>query len=265
MSRRAPKRAVASGLIAAAFMLCAAAPVAAAVPGPSAAASIVAAGDSSGDAPPLAFSTDGATWTASPPAALFSRGIVLVPGGAVSATVWVRNDAPDAGILVAALADIAASSADAAWAFGVTGADHRGAGLPRTAVESLVDCAHVVEARVLQPAEAVPITVTVDLSAAVTGAQAQNDHVAFAVQVGLTQATAGSGAVAGCPAVHVEIPAEPPATPAPSPSENPSGAPEPDSLAVTGGRMMLGGVAVGLAALALGGIVTAVARRKRRA
>lgn len=237
-------------------------------------ASILLLGSAPAQAAPeqLEFSSDGTAWSAAPPAALYSDGIRLVPGGVTTATIWVRNGAADSGILVAAIAGVEASSADAAWGFGITASDDAGAGMPRTAVEAVADCTQVVAPRVLAPGEALAITVAVDLSAAVTGDRAQNDHVSFDLRIGLTDAAAGVGAVVGCPAVPVEIPSEPtspgpapsvptPSDPTPPPTSPPSGE---GALPATGGQFTLGVVVVGLLTGAAGWMLMLLARRKRR-
>lgn len=205
----------------------------------------------------LEFSSDGSRWSPTPPVALYGDGIALVPGTAATSTVWVRNATADPGILVAAITDITASSADAARGFGVTTADSSGAGLARTEVGALTNCAHVVPTRVLGAGASVPITMTVDLSAAVTGDEAQNDHVSFALRVGLTDAAAGAGGVSGCPAVSVEIPSEAEAEAEAEPESS-------TALPTTGGRFGFTVLVGGLLAGGLGWSLLFLARRSRQ-
>lgn len=213
----------------------------------------------------IQFSADGASWSATPPAPLFPDGILLVPGDSTSMTVWVRNANPAAGVLVAAIGEVYASDEMAARGFRLAAHDNDGAGLSRTAFERLARCMHLVPARVVQPNEQVEITVVVDLSAALTGQQAQHERVSFELWFGLTDAAATQPPTSGCPADPIIVPGlpEPPpstTTPAPPTTIAPPSRPGGD-LARTGASVF-GVVAVGAALGGAGSLLTTIAARR---
>jgi len=199
----------------------------------------------------MEFSIDGSAWSPAPPAALFADGALrLVPGGSTAATVRVRNVQGEPGVLTAVLVDVQADGPDTAFGFGVAGGDGGGGGLARTPVAELGECVHVIAPRVLAAGEAVPITVTVDLGAYLTGAQAQGGSISFGLALGLHDPGVELPAF-GCSGPPVVIPSEP---------RDPG-----SQVALTGSELGARAVLVALGMGGAGCLLVLVARRRRRA
>ena len=218
------------------------------------------AGATSG-ATELEYSTDGIVWSALPPPALFDAPPVLVPGDALSTTVWLRNATVDPGRFSVVIRRISYDDAAFGAAVGVTGDDGAGGGMSRRALSSLGACALVIPARQLFPGESVPVTVTVDLSPGVTGASGQDGSFSFELAVGLRSDDV-SGPAYGCPGEPRGIPVGP-RDPVDEPDDDADDG-GPDSIALTGTELL--GRAL-LAATAMGGggwLLVLLARRRRR-
>lgn len=194
----------------------------------------------------LEFSTDGSSWSKAPPSALFPGTIRLVPGKSASSTVWVRSTRSSQVRLTAVLGEVTTSSSEAALVFHLSGGDGSGGGLPVTPAGEIDDCTELVPSRLLGSGEAVPITTTVSIPASVSGRIGQDESIRFVFQVALTDPQL-SQTPDGCPIDPTEIPSEP--------GEG--------TLSETGPSLVPQTLAVAIAALALGGLLVGLARRRR--
>lgn len=211
---------------------------------------------------PLEFSSDGISWSSTPPAALFPAGIALVPGDSISATLWVRNATKTPGVFVAALRNEQADSAEAAFGFGLNSSTDDTAALPRTAFDELGTCAHLVPARVLTGGEKLAIIITVDLDSSLTGSQAQNDRISFDVWFGLSDAAAMAVPPNGiCPLNSTIVPAVLSSGSALAGSVSANSSPH---LSGTGGEIALAAILVAVALGGAGWLLMLLTRRARK-
>lgn len=148
----------------------------------------------------LQFSTDGTTWTSAPPESLFHSGVVLVPGGSVSSTLYVRSTAQTPGVLSAGLTNVRVSDESAEKYFGVratadigTGTDGAGAGLDRTAVSDLEEYTRIGLPLTLAPGQGAQFTLAIDLDLRPDGTEAQNSAIGLDLALSFTDASAASG------------------------------------------------------------------------
>lgn len=199
----------------------------------------------------LEYSSDGATWTTSAPASVFPSAYALVPGDAVSSTIWVRSARPGLVRLTAVLADVATSSPDAGVVFELEGADSTGRGLPRTAAGSIRDCTELVPSRVLATGAVARITTTVSMPASVSGLDGQGESLDFELQLGLADLELPT-APGGCPFDATVIPS--------LPNSGGSGG----TIAHTGVELLPQTLAIAGGATAAGLILIGLARRRRR-
>lgn len=154
----------------------------------------------------LQFSTDGTTWTSSPPESLFHSGVVLVPGGSVSSTLYLRSTAQTPGVLSAALTNVRVSDESAEKYFGVratsdagTGIVGAGAGLDRTAVADLEEYTRIGSLLTLVPGQSAQFTLTIDLDLRPYGTGAQNSSIGLDLALSFTDASAAPGGQDGLP------------------------------------------------------------------
>jgi hypothetical protein len=147
-------------------------------------------------------SRDGVHFTEGLRGALITGGDALLPGGAVSADLWVRNPAPIAAALRIGARDVAPTSpqfADAvtltAWENGTEeGAPLSLSTLSKSASPS---CAVLLEPRLLQPGETTLVHLRFDM-ADVAGAIGQRETAALTLVVAMRDAEAGAFPDAGC-------------------------------------------------------------------
>lgn len=239
-------------------------------------AAAILAGASPASAAPvdgLEFSTDGTSWSAEPPAALYDAGIRWVPGDSRSTTVHVRNTHGTPVQFVAVLDGFTWSSPDAATAFLISGSDGRSGALAPTTIRTLPRCTELVVPRTLAAAEEYAFTVTTAFDPQTTGTTAQNSDVGFRVLLAATELGAPSPVPAcGTPLPPgkkvVVIPSEP-SDPEPVDPAEPAGTTDaPDAsgaLGATGvGAELLPTAAVAATAGLLGLLFLLLARRRRR-
>jgi len=199
----------------------------------------------------LEYSADGTTWTSTAPASVFPAAYALVPGDAVSATIWVRSARPGLARLTAVLADVTTSSPEAGVVFELEGADTTGRGLPRTAADRIRDCTELVPSRVLAAGAVARITTTVSMPATVSGLDGQGASLAFDLQLGLADLQLPT-TPSGCPFDATVIPS--------LPNSGGTGG----TIAQTGVDLLPQTLAIAGAATAAGFALLLLARRRRR-
>jgi hypothetical protein len=145
----------------------------------------------------LEFSTDGNTWSQTPPASLFSSSLRLVPGDALARTVYVRSTRSDPTALSVALADVSVSSPELGAALSVHAVAGSSAPLD-SSISALGACTPVVAAIPVARNQSIPITVSLTLATALHTTQAQNASVHFGLQIGLSD-VGSPVAPNGCP------------------------------------------------------------------
>ena len=213
------------------------------IAGPAASASAAAGG--------LEYSSDGATWTTSAPGSVFPTAYALVPGDAVSSTIWVRSARPGLARLTAVLAGVTTSSPEASAVFELEGADATGRGLARTAVGGIRDCTELIPSRVLATGAVARITTTVSMPASVSGLDGQGESLDFELQLGLADLELPT-TPGGCPFDATVIPS--------LPNSGGSGG----TIAHTGVELLPQTLAIAGGATAAGLILIGLARRRRR-
>ena len=240
-----------------------------------AAAVLAVAPPAAAAADPLQVSTDGVTFTASDLLPVYPDALRLVPGDTESASVWVRNAGSSparlrlellspqtSSDLLAANVTLAATPAgDARQTVTVAAGIANGA------------CTVLGSARVLGVGETVRIDVTADMSASLTGTQAAQQSLGFALGATLFDAAAAAPQEVGAPCVALpDTPDEPGASGA-SGGSGGGGAAGAGSaagsgsaagdLARTGGQFPVIAAAIGGAGLLAGILVFLFARRRR--
>lgn len=201
---------------------------------------------------PLEYSSDGVTWSATPPASLFPA-MTIVPGDSRRVTLYLRSTRAVDAVLTLALRDATASDPVFENGLALEGNDDSGAGLPPTPFARIADCTPAVPPRTVSPGEVVPVTFDLAMSPALRDAQAQNAWLRFELVIGLADPDAPVDA-AGCPIGSV-VPGLPPAT----------GGWDAGGVAATGSDVAPRTAVVGAVVLAAGGILTLLARRRRTA
>ena len=151
------------------------------------------------------FSTDGTAWSAEAPAALFASAFRYAPGDSRASTVYVRNTHGTAIRIAAVITRMTWSSADAATAFTVAGADQDGVGMFARPIGAIGNCTPLVPTRQLAPGEILEITTTVALLASTSGTTAQGSSIRFDVELAMTDMD-GPAPSPGCGAQAPEQP-----------------------------------------------------------
>lgn len=147
-------------------------------------------------------SRDGVHFTEGLRGALITGGDALLPGGAVSADLWVRNPAPIAAALRIGARDVAPTSPEFADAVTLTAWENgteEGAPLSLSTLSQSASssCAVLLEPRLLQPGETTVVHLRFDM-ADVAGAIGQRETAALTLVVAMRDAEAGAFPEAGC-------------------------------------------------------------------
>lgn len=147
----------------------------------------------------LQFSADGgASWSDTAPTTLFDASWRAVPGDRLQTSLLVRSTRDAPTVMMVAIADAAVSDPLFDEAITVQGDDGTGAGLPATRLSALAACEEVVPTRTLVADQQVPIEMTVNVSPALAGHQAENASARFDLQIGLADVGAPT-TPNGCP------------------------------------------------------------------
>lgn len=240
MSRRSPLRAAAAALIGLAL--------ATAVPMTALAATAPVPAN-------IQYSIDGgATWSRVPPVAWFQGIGTLVPGDVVSRTLTVQSLRNAPTLFQLAVNGIEIANSDLLSAVTIEARDAIGAGIEPTLLSDLGECDALVPNRVLTAGEIVPVTLTLRVTSALAGRAAQDSAGDFTMALGLSD-PGPSVAANGCPAAPVTIAGiDSPTVPTAAVS----------GLAYTGSALVVPSVIVAGVALGVGGLLLAIAARRRR-
>ncbi|WP_448389378.1 LPXTG cell wall anchor domain-containing protein [Microbacterium aurum] len=198
----------------------------------------------------LLVSHDGVTYVADSTLPIYPEAWRWVPGDEQTSAVWVRNAGTTDGLLRIDL--IAPDADDVRFAQSVAIA----AGAPGGGGEDVLfadamgngDCTVLSTGLVLAPGESRRIDVTTAVSSALSGDEAAQARLSFALRASLTDAAAGSAAAVGsvCTVIPDEIPSST------------------GSLPHTGGAVPWTIIALGAAGVTVGGSVFLLGRRRRQ-
>lgn len=153
----------------------------------------------------LQFSTNGTSWSASPPSSLFQGTVRLSPGDSKSVTVYVRSTRSDSTTMSAAITRLATSDPSFRAMVTIGAADGTGSGWAKPA-STLSTCQSIFTKVHVEAYQVVPITLTLTMSPTIERAQEQGSWIRFALLLGLSDAGAPSGP-GGCPASGTSVPA----------------------------------------------------------
>jgi hypothetical protein len=210
---------------------------------------VLAATASSAATPDVEFSSDGgASWSGTAPASLFDESFRVVPGDRLESAVLVRSTRDMPTVAMVAITNAAASDPVFDSALTVRGRDGLGRGLAAARLSALGSCDPVVPTRVLTRGQALPVTLVVDVSPTLSQSEAENAVAAFDLEIALTDPGAPT-TPNGCPIDPVVIAGFAPAS---------------GTIAYTGTELVYPTLAVAAGVLALGGLLVALGRRRRR-
>ena len=121
------------------------------------------------------YSRDGGlTWSASPPSFPFSNAPRFVPGDVITENLLIRSLRTEPTFLRVSLAKASFNDPLLDSMLTVEGADASGTGLQATRLGSLIRCTSVVPGRVLAYGQTMSVSLTLRVSSALTGQQAQD-------------------------------------------------------------------------------------------
>lgn len=193
---------------------------------------------------PVEYSTDGVSWSASPPASVFPSTWVPVPGSSIASTLYVRSVRPGNMVVGVYAANAASSDRDLLTAARVTGAGGTGFSLAE-----LGSCSALSAQTVLAEGHVLAVPLTLALAADLTGGQRATLGLDLLIDLSDTGVPTLSN---GCP-VDPEIVA---AFPGPAAVQSPAPLPS------TGAAFPVVPLVAALALLA-GGVAALFARRRR--
>jgi hypothetical protein len=205
--------------------------------------------------PAIEVSLDGEPFARAPFPALFPSDYRISPGDRLSRGFEVRSTHGMPVVLTVTANDVRADDESLVRDLSLAGGEGDAAG-EALSLSSLPSCAPLIEPRVVQPGEVVPVTVVLELDRLSTNTT-QMDSLAFDIEIGLTDVGVPVDP-SGCAIGPVVVPGiGGPGTPAPSAEQGP--------LASTGGTLpypvLLGaGLAMGVGWLL---VVDALRRRRR--
>jgi hypothetical protein len=205
--------------------------------------SIGAAAPAQAAPPELLLSLDGSTFSPTLGPGLFDGLGSLVPGESLETSLWVMNSSTDPGVMRVTVADLVIPSFEFGSHVTLTADD--GVQLITESLSDLANCSIVVPSRSVSAGGVVRIDMTISMSTALTGLQAQSEAAQLDLGVALRDAATGVfPAVNGCPAEQRRTPTAS------------------DPLAFTGAVVL---PTLGFAAaLLVGGLLLVFARRRRR-
>jgi len=202
--------------------------------------------------PGLEYGRDGASWSATPPAAVFPVSPELVPGGSASSVLWIRSTLDVPIDVAVAIDEVTSSSAAMMTGLQLAAATSRGADLPATPLADFTGCRAVGAPATLQPGESLRIEITAMLDPALSGRAATLASADFSLRIAAAEASAGLGeGVCGDGGIVV------PGTP------DPPGAG--GDLASTGAPIPVGLLLLATIAWGVGWVLVSGAIRRRRA
>jgi hypothetical protein len=161
-------------------------------------ASLISADSARADsAPTMEFSADGTHWTAVYSTQLFA-GVVVVPGGSATRTFWVRNDAPEQGVLRVTLANVTTDDTRLADALSLRSStpDRPGSAV---AVSAAQPCYTLSQGQLVDARDAVRIDTEMAL-ADLDGSAGQTGWVSFVLRITFSSTDQAAPAPDTCPA-----------------------------------------------------------------
>jgi hypothetical protein len=206
---------------------------------------------------PIQFSTNGTVWQTAPLSSVYPGGYIIVPGGTLSSTIYLRSTDPNPAAMTVAVRDVTTSNAALGANLTLSSSPSVGAGLAPTPFSSIPNCTIVSQRNVVTTGQVVSVTLTTTLSSALTGQNATLSNAAFNVVVGMSDPAVNVG-VAGCPGGGAVIPATP------TPPSTPAGTAGPGVVAMTGSDLLYPSLVVAGVALGVGWILVMVGKRRRR-
>ena len=159
--------------------------------------SALAGAASADDSDGMLISLDGSGWSTTPAGSLFPAGFALVPGGAMDADVWVKNNSTVPAYLLVSIADASGSTVGIMRDLSLvarTAATPAGVPVP---LDADAECNPLLSGEVLQPGEV--STVHLALAMSTEADNTAMGAVANArLRVSLTDARAGSDGTVDC-------------------------------------------------------------------
>ena len=213
-------------------------------------------------APSVEYSSDGGlTWSASPPSFLFTNAPRFVPGDVVTENLLIRSLRTDPTLVWVSLANASFNDPLLDSMLTVEGADVSGAGLQATRLDALTSCTSVVPGRVLAHGQTVSVALTLRVSSALTGRQAQDATGHFDLALAFSD-PGPMTAPNGCAVGSVPVPG----TGTPSAGQPATSDERTDTagLAYTGGFVAYRSLIISACALGVGWLFLMVPRRRTR-
>ena len=214
-------------------------------------------------APSVEYSRNGGlTWSASAPSFPFSNAPRFVPGDVITETLLIRSLRTDPTFARVSLANVSFNDPLLDSMLTIEGADVSGAGLHATRLSALRGCTSVVPGRVLTRGQIMSVSLTLRVSAALTGQQAQDAAGHFGLTLALSDPVPMIASNA-CAVGAVLIP-EIPTPVAVQPVLSGEGR-EAAGLSSAGGSLAYPAIIVAGCALGVGWLFLMVTRRRTRA
>lgn len=137
---------------------------------------------------PIEVSLDGGdSWTSSPLEPVFSESLTLVPGDTLSSEIRIRNARHEPGTLRVFAVDCRFSGTTIGKNLTLSATDSEGLGLAQTSLRALDSSTEIVPERLLNPGDAVEVTLTLDFDASVNHNLDQGQRISFNLLIVLSQ------------------------------------------------------------------------------
>ncbi|WP_210506417.1 hypothetical protein [Naasia sp. SYSU D00057] len=154
--------------------------------------------------PGALLSLDGSSFSAAPDGAIFPNGVLMVPGSADTATIWVKNVSGGPAFLGLALAGATATNAEFLQALTLEAAVEGGAAGAPITLASPDACTPLLAGETLADGETAKVSLRLAMSQT-AGNGGQGSSAGADLAVSLTDATAGVALPVDCSAVSTPI------------------------------------------------------------
>ncbi len=207
------------------------------------------AGAATAATPPIGVSTNGVTFASTIPDALFV-GVHLVPGGAVTRSIWVKNQAGSSGNFAIAIRDVSSAQTQLLPQLSIDGRTTSLIG-PKVFFDQVDPCSTILKNIPAAAGQTVRIDLTLVLDPAVSGRSSQQAMAAFDLAIALASAsvpspdgcrvTSGGGGVGGTGGgggtitIHGSTVGGSTASPTPAPDPTETATPTPEPAPTEGG------------------------------
>lgn len=165
---------------------------------------LLAAPASAEENPGALLSLDGATFSASPEGAIFPDGVLLVPGSAETARIWVKNVSGGPASLGLALADASGSSEEFLAGLTLQAAVEGASTGSAVSLASPDACAPLLAGETLADGEVAEVALRLAMSAD-AGNEGQGATAGAKLAVSLTDASAGAAVPVDCTASSTPV------------------------------------------------------------